>query len=118
MPPKPLDLVVYGASGFTGQLVCQYLRRAAPPGLRWGLAGRDAAKLEQVAAACDDAGGAGAAPREIVGGCDAAGAAARLPAMARVVLSTAGPFVRYSDALVGACARCLLYTSPSPRDRG
>jgi len=102
-----LDVVVYGASGFTGRLVCNYLRRHAPSGLRWALAGRDAATLESIAADCggDEGsggpGGGGAEPREVIGGCDAERAAALLAPRARVVISTAGPFVDYSDKLVG-----------------
>jgi saccharopine dehydrogenase (NAD+, L-glutamate forming) len=107
-----LDLVVFGATGFTGRLVCQYLRRHAPPGLRWALAGRDAANLERVATALESlpdlAAGAGAVPCEVINGCSGDGsAAARIcgDLKPRVVLSTAGPFVHHSDALVAACAR-------------
>lgn len=107
-----LDLVVYGATGFTGQLVCQYLRRHAPSGLRWALAGRDASKLDAVAAACEALpglnAGSGAAPTGIIGGCSAIDGSAAMricgEARPRVVLSTAGPFVHHSDALVHACA--------------
>mmetsp|Transcript_30923 Transcript_30923/g.51202 ORF Transcript_30923/g.51202 Transcript_30923/m.51202 type:complete len:418 (+) Transcript_30923:49-1302(+) len=102
----PLDLVVFGASGFTGQLVCSYLRRHAPSGLRWALAGRDAAKLTHVAETLPDVAG-GAAPQEIIAGCDAGSAANKIctDVHPHVVLSTAGPFAKYSDALVHACAR-------------
>ena len=49
MPPssdrtnaKSLDLVLLGATGFTGALTAEYLARHAPSGLRWALAGRNA----------------------------------------------------------------------------
>src|SRR5256885_11551954 len=44
---KPFDLVVHGASGFTGRLVVEYLLRRYPAGsgLRWAMGGRNAAKL-------------------------------------------------------------------------
>lgn len=107
-----LDLVVYGATGFTGRLVCQYLRRHAPSGLRWAIAGRDAPNLERVAHACESllglAPGAGASPCEVISGCASDGSAASRicgDLRPRVVLSTAGPFVHHSDALVAACAR-------------
>lgn len=103
-----LDLVVYGASGFTGRLVCAYLRRNAPASLRWALAGRDAAKLEQVASETLPGGGEECAPVDIIGGCDGDGSAAHKivgVARPRVVLSTAGPFIKFSDAVVGACAQ-------------
>ena len=87
-----LDLVVFGASGFTGRLVVKYLRRHAPPGLKWAIAGRDRTRLEDVAAepldTCSDC-----PPVDVIDGCDADGSAAeRIVARApRVVLSTAGP---------------------------
>ena len=48
---KPYDIIVFGATGFTGHLVAQYLA-GLPEGQapRWALAGRDLAKLERVRA--------------------------------------------------------------------
>ena len=53
-PARPLDVVVWGATGFTGRLVCEHLARdytapkaaPAPRPVRWALAGRNRAKLE------------------------------------------------------------------------
>src|SRR5215208_4827662 len=45
---RELDLVLFGASGFTGRLTAEYLARHAPRGLRWALAGRSLGKLEAV----------------------------------------------------------------------
>src|SRR2546427_13295318 len=47
---KPFDLVVHGATGFTGRLVVEYLLRRYPAGsgLRWAMGGRNAAKLAAV----------------------------------------------------------------------
>ena len=55
---RPYDLVVYGASGFTGRLAAEYLARRYTPGsssaaaagepVRWAMAGRDRVKLERV----------------------------------------------------------------------
>ena len=42
------DIVLFGATGFTGRLTAEYLARNAPIGCRWALAGRNPAKLEQV----------------------------------------------------------------------
>ena len=49
MAYRRFDIVVFGATGFTGALTAEYLARNAPAGLRWALAGRNEAKLEQVA---------------------------------------------------------------------
>ncbi|KAH8059763.1 oxidoreductase [Aureococcus anophagefferens] len=56
-----LDIIVYGATGFTGSLVAAYLSKT--PGLRWAVAGRSRAKLETLAASLA---GAPAPPQETV----------------------------------------------------
>ena len=48
MADRRFDIVLFGATGFTGALTAEYLARNAPAGLRWALAGRNEAKLEQV----------------------------------------------------------------------
>lgn len=97
---KTLDLILFGATGFTGALVAAHLQASAPPSLRWALAGRDAARL--------------AAVRQRIGAPDAlpllAADAADAPALramvatSRAVLSTVGPYQRYGEPLVTACA--------------
>ena len=54
MTTRPYDLILYGATGFTGRLVAQVLSRRAPPGLRWALAGRDVATLPALDRASDE----------------------------------------------------------------
>ena len=49
MSNKKYDLVVYGASGFTGQLISEYLStHKDTANLSWAIAGRDTAKLEKI----------------------------------------------------------------------
>ena len=46
---KKYDLVIYGATGFTGRLICEYLStHKDTAGLNWAIAGRDTAKLESI----------------------------------------------------------------------
>ena len=45
---REYDVVLFGATGFTGGLTADYLARHAPAGLRWALAGRSRSKLEAV----------------------------------------------------------------------
>ena len=47
---RDLDIVLFGATGFTGALTAEYLARNAPADLRWALAGRSPEKLETVRA--------------------------------------------------------------------
>lgn len=102
MDTRPIDILLYGASGFTGRQMVAEFSRHAPPGVRWALAGRHRAKLE----AARDAAAGPARPAEVLEAdstqpetVDAA------VARARVVLSTAGPFAVYGDAVVDACVR-------------
>ena len=98
---RELDVVLFGATGFTGGLTAAYLAHHGPEGLRWGLAGRNLAKLEQVR---NTLGEAGAGVELIVADSGDPVALADLAARTQVVLSTVGPYVGRGEALVGACA--------------
>jgi short subunit dehydrogenase-like uncharacterized protein len=98
---RELDVVLFGATGFTGGLTAAYLAHQGPEGLRWGLAGRNLTKLEQVRNALGEA---GAGVELIVADSADPVALADLAARTRVVLSTVGPYVGRGEALVGACA--------------
>jgi short subunit dehydrogenase-like uncharacterized protein len=102
MASSQLDIVVYGATGFTGQLVAEYLaaRYAGTSDPKWAMAGRSRDKL----AAVRDAIGAPADTPLIVAD---AGDPASLKAMVeqtRSVLTTVGPYQLYGSDLVAACA--------------
>ncbi|KAF5837446.1 hypothetical protein DUNSADRAFT_4362 [Dunaliella salina] len=45
---RQFQLVVWGATGFTGKLVCEHLARDYPGKVKWAMAGRDKQKLEKV----------------------------------------------------------------------
>src|SRR5689334_1731660 len=94
------DIVVYGATGFTGQLVAEYLATHYRDDrqLRWAMAGRNPDKLKSVR----DAIGASADTALIVAD---SGDAASLEAMieqARLVISTVGPYQLYGNELLAA----------------
>jgi len=91
------ELVLYGASGFTGRLVAAAVARRAPPGFRWALAGRDAARLDAVRAEL------GLAVDRLVADAGDPVALAALAQQSRVVLSAVGPYARYGTPLVAAC---------------
>src|SRR6201995_5885469 len=100
LTPK-FDIIVYGATGFTGQLVAEYLASDYRDGaLKWAMAGRSLEKLASVR----DAVGAPADTPLIAAD---AGDAASLKAMidqTRLVLTTVGPYQLYGSELVAACA--------------
>jgi short subunit dehydrogenase-like uncharacterized protein len=98
---RELDVVVFGATGFAGQLVAEYLAQHAPEEVRVGLAGRSQDRLEQVRAGL----GAAAAkwPLIVADSADPASLAA-LAGSARVVVTTVGPYRPRGLPLVAACA--------------
>ncbi len=99
---KPFDLVVHGATGFTGRLVVEYLVQHYPNGgpLRWAMGGRSAGKL---AAVRDEVGAPADTPLVVTDSADPASLGA-LMAQTRLVLTTVGPYQLYGNELVAACA--------------
>ncbi|MDK1472047.1 saccharopine dehydrogenase NADP-binding domain-containing protein [Streptomyces sp. 549] len=98
------DLVLFGATGFTGRLTAEYLAAHAPADCRWALAGRSMEKLEDVrrrlAAIRPEC---AELPLLCVDASDGP-ALRRLAADTRVVATTVGPYRQYGGPLVAACA--------------
>jgi short subunit dehydrogenase-like uncharacterized protein len=102
MPSSKFDIIVYGATGFTGQLVAEYLAEhyRGDRNLKWAMAGRSLDKLASVRDAIG-------APADIALIVTDAGNPSSLKAMVdqtRLVLSTVGPYQLYGSDLVAACA--------------
>ncbi|WP_176594365.1 trans-acting enoyl reductase family protein [Sphingobium sp. EM0848] len=100
---REFDIVVYGATGYTGRLVAEYLVQeygGRPGAPKWAMAGRNAGKLAEVR----DAIGAPADTPLIVAASDDTEALARMSDRTRVVLTTVGPYQYYGEPLVSTCA--------------
>ena len=97
------DLVIFGATGFTGRLVAEYLLKKGTA-LRWALAGRSRAKLESVRAELASAHAAAKDLPLVVGDSLDPTAVDAMVRRTRVVCSTVGPYARYGGPLVAACA--------------
>lgn len=100
---REFDLVLFGATGFTGRLVAEYLVKKRPA-LRWALAGRSLGKLERVR---DELSALEPSAKELplLTGDSLDGAAMDgLARRTRVVCTTAGPYALHGSALLGACA--------------
>ncbi len=101
---RPLDIVLWGATGFTGQLVAEYLvKHTSDSDLRWALAGRSEAKLESVRrdlARIDER--AAKLPLR-TGDSHDRSSLQKLAAEASVICTTVGPYARYGSELVAAC---------------
>lgn len=105
MADRPLDLLLFGATGFTGRLVAEYLaHHAAGTPLRWGLAGRSAGRLEAVRAGLVAIDAACAELPIVEADALDPEAMARVANQTRVVCTTVGPYARYGGPLVAACA--------------
>ena len=90
---RELDLVLFGATGFTGGLTADYLAKHAPVGLRWGLAGRNQAKLEDVRRRLADVDPALAELPLLHADVEDAQSLAEVAGRARVVITTVGPYL-------------------------
>ena len=89
---RDFDLVVFGATGFTGRLVAEYLAKSGAT--RWAIAGRNRDKLERLGFTV---------PILIADALDPH-AVADIARATKVVCTTAGPFAKYGSDLVAACA--------------
>lgn len=101
-PTRDHDLVLFGATGFVGELIAGYLAHHAPPDLRVGLAGRSRAKLEAVRSRLPVAAHEWAIIEADTGHPDSLAAMA---AGTRVLFTTVGPYAKYGLSVVEACAR-------------
>ena len=102
MNEREFDVVVYGATGFTGQLVAEYLlgRYGIGDDLRWAVAGRSEEKLRRMRR---ELGPAAEQLPMIVADSTDEDAVGELASRTRVVLTTVGPYALYGSNLVAAC---------------
>ncbi len=104
MADREFDIIVYGATGYTGRLVAEHFVREygrMDGGPAWAMAGRSAEKLESVR---DEIGAPKSTPLLVADANDPAALEA-LCLRTRVILTTVGPYQLYGDALVAACAK-------------
>jgi short subunit dehydrogenase-like uncharacterized protein len=91
---REFDVVVFGATGFTGRLVAEYIASAGRQPKKWAIAGRNRDKLQALGFDV---------PILVVDAMDPA-ACADVAKRTRVVCTTVGPYTKYGAALVAACA--------------
>jgi len=95
------EIVLFGATGFTGGLTAEYLAAHADPGTRWALAGRSRSKLEAVRSRL---GSEHSGLPLIEADVNDPGSIRALAESTKVVITTVGPYINYGEALVAACA--------------
>jgi short subunit dehydrogenase-like uncharacterized protein len=99
MVDRLYDVVLYGASGFTGKQTVRYFAQQVVSGVRWAIAGRNRQKLESVKAQV------GADVDVLVADSLDQNAVDEIVSQTRILLNTAGPFALYGNAIVDACVR-------------
>lgn len=95
---REYDLVLFGATGFTGRYAARYLRDHAPAGLRWCLAARNAEKLAAIAKEVN-------APATMVADSGDPQSVDAMAASTRALITTVGPYLTYGTPVVEACVR-------------
>jgi short subunit dehydrogenase-like uncharacterized protein len=104
MAEREYDIVVFGATGFTGALTAEYLARNAPATTRWALAGRNRDKLEATRRRLAESSPAVAQVPLLSADVGDASSVRSLAESTRVVITTVGPYINYGEPLVAACA--------------
>ena len=97
---REFDILIYGATGFTGRLVAEYVSNTYGTSIKWGMAGRSQAKLEEVR---NEMGLPVSTPLVV---CDSGddGQVKAMAAQTKVLITTVGPYQLYGDKVIQACA--------------
>jgi len=96
---RELDLIIWGATGFTGQLVSEYIsKKYTNSTLKWGIAGRNKEKVVSVAKRLniDD-------ERIFIADSNNIDTLKKLTSKTKVICTTVGPYAKYGSNLVEAC---------------
>ncbi len=97
--PAHYDVILYAATGFTGQQTARYFEQHAPDGLRWAIAGRNIDKLTALGRTLTRASG------QVVADSSAPASVAAMVGQAKVILTTAGPCGRYGEPVLALRAQ-------------
>ena len=98
MADRQFDIVLYGASGFTGKLVAAYLIEAHPA-VTWAIAGRNQQKLDALRRELNRP----ELPIVIADSADP-GSLASMAANTKTLISTVGPYAKFGTPVLEACA--------------
>ncbi|RYC60489.1 hypothetical protein CHU98_g5709 [Xylaria longipes] len=100
---RQYDVVVYGATGYTGLLTAEFIASHFPTDTKWAVAGRSAQKLEDVVKTCQSLNPDRKPPQVEVCGLDDADLAA-LAKKTFAFIATVGPYAKYGEHAFKACA--------------
>ena len=98
---KQLDLIIWGATGFTGQLVSEYInKKYSNTALKWGIAGRNKEKASVIAKRLNIA-----KDRVFIADCNNIESLIKLTSKTKVICTTVGPYAKYGSNLIEACIK-------------
>jgi short subunit dehydrogenase-like uncharacterized protein len=104
MADRAHDIVLFGATGFAGGLIAEYLAHNVPADCRWALAGRNRTKLENVRGKLATIDPALSRLPVLVADSNNPEALAAIARDTRVLATTVGPYIVHGEPLVAACA--------------
>ena len=93
---REFDLIIYGATGFTGKLAVEYIDNNYSD-LKWAIAGRNSEKLNQISNSTKSK------PPIFIARSDDGNSLSEVVKKTKVIASLAGPFSKYSNELVNQC---------------
>lgn len=105
MAERTHDIVMFGATGFTGQLTAEYLARHSPPDTKLALAGRNLEKLGRLRDRLAAINPAMADTEPLRADVTDERSIREVAESTRVVITTVGPYILYGEPLVAACAK-------------
>ena len=98
---KQLDLIIWGATGFTGQLVSEYInKKYSNTALKWGIAGRNKDKASVIAEQLNIA-----KDRVFIADCNDIESLIKLTSKTKVICTTVGPYAKLGTNLIEACIK-------------
>ena len=101
---RDYDIVLFGATGFTGRLTAEYLaEKSKREPVKWAIAGRNRAKLEEVRRALEAINPECTKVKILEASIDDPASLAAVAKSTRVVLTTVGPYAKYGEPMVKAC---------------
>lgn len=101
---REFDVVLFGATGFTGALTAEYLAANAPNGCRWAIAGRNREKLSALRQRLAEINPSCAGLELLSADVTDPDSLRLVAARSRVVVTTVGPYLAHGEPLVAACA--------------
>ena len=101
---REYDIILLGATGYTGTLTAAFLKKAISEPIKWAIAGRSESKLNDFAAKLKDTSGPGSTPSVIAITELTVTEVSKLAKRTKILLNCVGPYHKYSTPVVQACA--------------